>query len=296
MFNQNRIYRVFQLINFLKARPSKSIKNIMQFLDTSERTVYRYLDMLKDLGFKVERDHSNRVWISFSGNLDVFPFTPQEADFLEKLIKTTGKSNTLSESVLNKVYQSSELQVTSNLMFKAHLGQIVEQISIAIIEGRQLLIKSYTSANSQTVTDRIIEPMCFTDNYESVSAFEVKTKQNKYFNIERMGSVEVLDIPMKYESQHEFYKPDIFGFQGKSMNKEIEIQMSMRASLVLKEEYPMSIPYIKHIPDTDRYYFMAKVQSFQAPGRFILGFLEDVQVVGSKDFIRYINRIVKKNL
>lgn len=296
MFNQNRIYRVFQLINFLRARPSKSIKNIMQFLDTSERTVYRYLDMLKDLGFKVERDTGNRVWISASGNLDVVPFTPQEADFLEKLIKTTGKANALSESVLNKVFQSSELQVTSNLMFKAHLGQIVEQISIAIIEGRQLLIKSYTSANSQTVTDRIVEPMCFTDNYESVSAYEVKTKQNKYFNIERMGSVEVLETPMKYEPQHEFYKPDIFGFQGKSMNKEIEIQMSMRASLVLKEEYPMSIPYIKHIPDTDRYYFIAKVQSFQAPGRFVLGFLEDVKVVGSKDFIRYINRIVKKNL
>ena len=88
MFNQNRIYRVFQLINFLRARPSKSIKNIMQFLDTSERTVYRYLDMLKDLGFKVERDTSNRVWISASGNLDVVPFTPQEADFLEKLGKT----------------------------------------------------------------------------------------------------------------------------------------------------------------------------------------------------------------
>jgi hypothetical protein len=110
-----------------------------------------------------------------------------------------------------------------------------------------------------------------------------------------MGSVEVLDIPMKYEVQHEFYKPDIFGFQGKSMNKEIEIQMSMRASLVLKEEYPMSIPYIKHIPDTDRYYFMAKVQSFQAPGRFVLGFLEEVDVVGSKEFLRFIQKVVKKN-
>jgi hypothetical protein len=80
------------------------------------------------------------------------------------------------------------------------------------------------------------------------------------------------------------------------LNKEIEIQMNMRAAQVLKEEYPMSIPYIKPIPDTDQYYFMAKVQSFQAPGRFVLGFLEDVKVVGSKDFTRYINRIVKKNL
>jgi predicted DNA-binding transcriptional regulator YafY len=268
----------------------------MQFLDTSERTVYRYLDMLKDLGFKIERDSGNRVWITTNVNNDIVPFTDQEADYLEKLIKTAGKSTKIAESALQKVRLSSELQIGANLLFKAHLGHIVEQISIAIIEGRQLLIKNYTSANSQTVSDRIVEPMCFTDDYESISAFEVKTKQNKYFNIERMAEVEVLDSKMKYEKHHEFYKPDIFGFQGKSLNKEIEIQMSMRASLVLKEEYPMSIPYIKHIFDTDRYYFMAKVQSFQAPGRFVLGFLEDVKVVGSKDFIRYINRIVKKNL
>jgi len=296
MFNQNRIYRVFQLINYLKAKPAKSVRSVMQFLDTSERTVYRYLDMLKDLGFKIERDSGNRIWIATNGNSDVIPFTDQEADYLEKLIKTTGKSTKIAESVLQKIRLSSELQSGANLLFKAHLGHIVEQISIAIIEGRQLLIKNYTSANSQTISDRIVEPMCFTDDYESVSAFEVKTKQNKYFNIERMAEVEVLDSKMKYESFHEFYKPDIFGFQGKSLNKEIEIQMSMRASIVLKEEYPMSIPYIKHIPDTNLYSFIAKVQSFQAPGRFVLGFLEDVKVVGSKDFIRYINRIIKKNI
>ena len=294
MFNQNRIYRVFQLINYLKAKPAKSVRSVMQFLDTSERTVYRYLDMLKDLGFKIERDSGNRIWIATNGNSDVIPFTDQEADYLEKLIKTTGKSTKIAESVLQKIRLSSELQSGANLLFKAHLGHIVEQISIAIIEGRQLLIKNYTSANSQTISDRIVEPMCFTDDYESVSAFEVKTKQNKYFNIERMAEVEVLDSKMKYESFHEFHKPDIFGFQGKSLNKEIEIQMSMRASIVLKEEYPMSIPYIKHIPDTNLYSFNAKVQSFQAPGRFVLGFLEDVKVVGSKDFIRYINRIIKK--
>ena len=50
MFNQNRIYRLFQLINYLKARPAKSIRSIETFLDTSERTIYRYLELLKDLG------------------------------------------------------------------------------------------------------------------------------------------------------------------------------------------------------------------------------------------------------
>ena len=160
---------------------------------------------------------------------------------------------------------------------------------------KQLLIKGYNSANSQSVSDRLVEPTCFTDNYDAVSAFELNTQLNKYFNIERITSVEVLETPIEYEIQHQFHKPDIFGFQGKSMDKEIEIEMSMRAYLLLKEEYPMSAAYIKLMPNSGKYYFKANVQSFKAPGRFVMGFLEDIQVIGSIEFKRYIQRIVNKS-
>ena len=295
MFNQNRIYRLFQLINYLKARPAKTVRSIETFLDTSERTVYRYLDLLKDLGFNIEKDSNNKIFISVSTDIELIPFTPQEADYLKKLILSTGKKNQLAQSVLQKVQQSSEIQLGADSLFKAHLAKIVEQISVAIIEGKQLLIKGYSSANSQSISDRLVEPTCFTDNYDAVSAFEIKTRLNKYFNIERMSSVEVLETPMKHEAQHEFHKPDIFGFQGKSMNKEIELQMTMRAYLVFKEEYPMSAAFVKQIHDTGKYYFKANVQSYKAPGRFVLGFLEEVKVVGSKEFIRYIQRVVQRN-
>jgi predicted DNA-binding transcriptional regulator YafY len=134
--------------------------------------------------------------------------------------------------------------------------------------------------------------MCFTDDYQSLSAFEVATQQNKYFNLERMAGVEVLDTKMMHEAEHEFHKPDIFGFQGKSMDKEIVLKLSLRASLVLREEYPMSIPYVKSSSDHE-YLFSAQVQSFQAPGRFVLGFYDEITVLGSKAFIRYMAKLAK---
>jgi len=294
MFNQNRIYRLFKLINYLKARPAKSVRSIVTYLETSERTVYRYLDLLKDIGFTIEKDNNNKIFIASYNKADQIPFTPQESDYLKKLILTVGKENKLAKSVLQKVQHSGELQIGSDSLLKVHLANIVEQISMAIYEGKQVLIKSYSSANSQSVTDRIIEPTCFTENYDAVSAFEIKSMQNKYFNIERMADVEILSTPIQYEHLHEFYKPDIFGFQGKSLNKEIELQMSMRAYLVLIEEYPMSAAFIKQISGTSNYYFKATVQSFKAPGRFVLGFIEEVKVEGSKEFIRYIQQVVKK--
>ena len=110
-----------------------------------------------------------------------------------------------------------------------------------------------------------------------------------------MASVEVLETHIMHETQHEFYKPDIFGFQSKNMNKEIELQMSMRAYLVLIEEYPMSAEFIQPIPDTGRYHFKANVQSYKGAGRFVMGFLEDVQVLGSKGFLQYVQHIMQKN-
>lgn len=282
------------MINYLKAKPAKSVRSIESFLETSERTVYRYLDLLEDLGFDIERDSQNKLFITSNSDIDFIPFTPQEADYLKRLVLSSGKENQLAQSVLQKVQHSSEIQLGAESLYKAHLSKIVEQISVAIVEGKQLMIKGYHSANSQSVTDRLIEPTCFTENYDSVSAFEVKSKLNKYFNIERMTSVEVLDTSMQFEAQHEFYKPDIFGFQGKSMNKEIELEMSMRAYLVLKEEYPMSAAFVKPLLDSGKYHFKSKVQSFLAPGRFVMGFSEEVQVIGSKEFVRYIQKMRRK--
>ena len=133
MFNQKRIYRVFQLINYLKARPAKPIKSIMKFLGTSERTVYRYIDLLIELGFRIEKDSSNRIWIE-SKSTSLTIFTPQEAAYLEKLIQTTGKQNKLAESTLHKIQQSSDHQIGAETLYNAHLSNIVATISQAIAE------------------------------------------------------------------------------------------------------------------------------------------------------------------
>ncbi len=53
----------------------------------------------------------------------------------------------------------------------------------------------------------------------------------------------------------------------------------------------MSIVSIKHLPETNKYHFKANVQSFKAPGRFVMGFLEELQVLGSKEFVRYVSKI-----
>jgi predicted DNA-binding transcriptional regulator YafY len=48
MGNQRKILRVLQFISFLEQSPSKTVAQLGSLLD---RTVYRYLDLVKECGF-----------------------------------------------------------------------------------------------------------------------------------------------------------------------------------------------------------------------------------------------------
>jgi proteasome accessory factor C len=262
----------------------------MAFLDTSERTTYRYLDLLKELGFTVEKDFNGRYAIT-NADVQMPLFSEDEIEFLKKLLHTTAKSHKLAQSILQKFALNNEADTNADNLFNAHLAKIIEQISVAMAENKQIKIKGYFSASSETITDRIVEPVCFTDNYQSLSAYEIKTKQNKYFNLERIGNIEILPKSITHQSQHQFFKPDIFGFQGKTLDKEIEMVLSLRAYIILKDDYPMSIPYITKHAAKNSYLLKAQVQSFKAPARFVKGLEKDIEVLGSKAFINYLKKI-----
>ena len=66
--------------------------------------------------------------------------------------------------------------------------------------------------------------------------------------------------------------------------------LSLR-SLLLKEEYPMARAYIKALPGGKRFVFKAKVQAYEGPARFVKGFSQDTEVIGSEDFKSYVKSI-----
>ncbi len=63
MHNQHKILRVLQLITLLKKEPAKSIRFLSGILDSTDRTVYRYLDLVKELGFELQKDQNNKFKI-----------------------------------------------------------------------------------------------------------------------------------------------------------------------------------------------------------------------------------------
>ena len=288
MFNQHKIYRVLQLITQLQNKPSKSVRFIANMLECTERTTYRYLDLLKQLGFDIQKDEHNKFFIVSDKQSEEF-FTKEEAGYLIQMVKTAGKENKLQEAVLKKIYLKSEVSHQANSLFKAHLSKLVEKLNIGIANHKKVLLKQYHSVNSNKISDRVVEPFQFTENYNAICAFEIASKQNKYFNLERIIDVEVLEVTQENQEQHQVEKTDVFGFTERNGEKfVVELQLSLRAYILFKEANSGLEKFITKIENSDLYLLKVKVNNPKPIISLIRGFKDELEIKGSKAFIEYL--------
>ena len=289
MLNQHKILRVLQLISLLQKEPAKSIRFMSGFIESTERTVYRYLDLIKELGFELERDQNKRYFIKGELYDETASFTNEEVTLLRELLLSSGKQSKLKDAVLKKIYFKSEIAVHGNHILKAHLGKIVEKLSGAIQNQKRVILKDYHSANSQKISDRLVEPITFTDNYNCLIAYEIVSKKNKYFTIERITNVEILEATQEFKYLHNYDKPDVFGFSELNGEKfEVELRLSLLAYLILKEEYPLAEPFLTKEKNKETYVLKCNINNPKAITRFILGLPEDVDVIGSEKYMAFI--------
>lgn len=270
MSNQKKILRVLQFISYLEQKPSKSIQSIASILETTERTAYRYLDLIRDCGFNVHKDNYNRYFIESdvpSGLL----FTSEEAAFLKQLVLTVGSENKLKDSILSKIYIGSDLKIVASHLLNAKNGRIVERLAEAIALKEQVYLKKYQSINSETISDRLVEPFGFTENYHSLMAFEIASQKNKTYHIDRIASIEFANKPFQHVDLHIIQKLDAFGFSESDEKFLIEKELTLKEYLLLKNEYPLTTPFIKYIPKNDTYLLKIEVNNLEPFERFLRG-------------------------
>lgn len=291
MFNQHKIFRVLQLITLLQNKPTKSIRFIATFLECTERTAYRYLDLLKQLGFVVEKDENNKFYIVSDNQLQTDGFSNEEAHYLVEMVKTVGKESVFKDAILKKIYLKSAILQQSNLLFKAHLSKLVTTLNQAIVQNKKVLFKHYHSVNSNKISDRIVEPIKFTESYSAICAFEIESQLTKYFNLERIIEIEILDLEQEFNALHHVEPTDVFGFTERNGEKfEVQLELSLRGYILFKEANFGLGNYISKIENSDMYSLQLKVNNPKPIVSLIRGFKDDITVIGSKAFVSFINQ------
>lgn len=294
MIPQAKILRVFQLIGLLKSG-GRTVPQLAQQLDTTERTIYRYFKLLEEIGFIIDQDFHGRYFIHREeGESPEDRFTLEEVSVLRQLIQSGATGHPLQEGLLRKLAFHSEARELPEQFLKLRVARLFRSLSEAIENKRQVVLKSYHSANSQEITDRLIEPFQFGEGFQSVQALDTKDKQCKFFKIERIGDVVTLEKPYKFEKLHEKSSTDMFGISGRKETW-VTLHLSLRAYVLLREEYPLALPYLEksEAQDSGAYVFHGPVLNFKGVGRFVMGLADEVTIEGPADFKAYVKEKLK---
>jgi len=285
-----RLMRLFQIIAVLKSG-HWTIQQLAERFDTSQRTIYRYIHLLEEVDFLIEKDFQNRYFIITSEDDPTQTvFSIEETKLIKKLIQSGTDDNPLKSTLLKKLALNSELDSMPRLFVKARLSKFVDDLALAIRNKHQVVLKNYHSANSNEIRDRLVEPIHFGDNYQSIMALDPHDKICKQFKLDRIGEVIQLQKAFEFQTLHQNKDTDIFGFSGDGQIW-IRLTLSMRAYLLMREEFPLAIPYLEK--QDEHYVFHGPVTNFEGIGRFVLGLIDELTIEGPDSFRDFVNKKLK---
>lgn len=296
--DQPKIERLLRLIMLMTSKVDYTIENMSARLDISPRSVYRYIDTLRDCGFVIEKKRSNLYKLVRIPNSSVdfnklIYFSEEEACIINSLISSLDNTNSLKTTLQKKLYAIYNLTSLAEFVTDKGSAACVEALGKAIRSKRKVILKDYESAHSQTVSDRYVEPFAFSTNYIDVWAYDPEKHENRVYKIARIGKVIVLPDAWEHESAHHKAVTDCFRMNGRE-EIQVKLELSLRAKNLLIEEYPLAEKDVRSVGG--KWILGTTVRSLEGVGRFVIGLAGDIKILGSPALESYVRDYVKNNL
>jgi len=292
MSDHPKLERLLRLLMMLSGNYSYTLKEIAVRLEMTERTVYRYIETLRDAGFIVNRNDGRFTIARESPYLkdigDLIHFTREEAWILNRAILALDDETCIKQCLARKLYSMYDLKGVPYPVVKKENSDKVIRLIRSMEDKTCVMLTGYQSSNSSTVADRMVEPFEFTLNYGFIWCFEHESGKNKLFKTARIEAVKQTDTPWRYESSHQSEETDVFRISGKK-KIEVSVTMTMRAANLLIEEYPMAEAYLQKVDDCT-FLFKGWVSSLEGIGRFLLGLPDEIIVISPVLLKTFLNR------
>lgn len=292
MTEQQKIFRVLNLIKLLAVKPRKTIPELASILEVSKDTVYRYVNLLGDLGYPIDKNEYNSYFIFEPTEPASATFELEELELLNQLISTIHQDHPLRTSLHQKVFLSSPLLPLAEELIDKHAAKLISRLNTAITNRQQTRIIKYHSPASDSIRDRLVEPICLVKANSQLCAFDLESNSIKHFKVKRMSDVEVLDISATHSQ--ETTPTDIFGFTS-ACPFIVKLHLTKRAHRLLIEEFPDAKMHISfHENHAMPYRFVCEIRDEIGIGRFILGLPGEIEVVSPVELVDYLNKRVSQ--
>lgn len=272
--------RVLRLIRILRDN-KRTVPQLANLFETTARTIYRDIEALEAVGYLVHCDERRRYSLAENPTTTRAQFSLEETGLLRHYLAALPAAHPLKASIERKLYLSSELIPLADELSDMHRATLISRLHAAITEGQQVRLVKYHSNNSSSIEDRLVEPLSLSDDFATLSAFELGSQKQKTFKLARIEDVEILGPGSS--NRPETHELDLFGFSG-PVPLPVVIRLSFRAHRLLHEEFPASRAYLtyKYPGDNFPWEFRYLVRDYRGLGRFLLGLPGEVQVVESE--------------
>ena len=270
-----------------------TVEELAERLDTTYRSIYRYIDTFKEVGFVVHKEaggvyHLGKESRYFKDISQLIHFTDEEAHIVNQLIGALDDTNTLKQNLRRKLSSVYNCTSLANSIVKGKNAENVNRIIEAIEEQRQVILHDYSSSHTGSKRNRTVEPISFTTNYVQIWCYDLSDNKTKLFNTARIGEVEILDSEWQHQSEHRCGQIDIFRNMGFE-KMPVKLRLGVMAHNLLTEEYPLSERDLQQIDET-HWLLDTEVCNYAGIGRFVMGLIEDIEVVDSPDFVEYLRK------
>jgi len=295
MDEQAKLKRLLSLILILLGPRHYTVKELQERLDLSERSVFRYIKLLRDTGIFVEQLDGYYHIIKIEPNLkelsELLHFSEEEAVILNTAILAIDDNNQLKTNLIKKLYSIYDFNRIPETICRPKQAKNIQQIIKGIDEQKQIVLNHYQSAHSQKIENRQLEAFDFTFNYQMIWAYDINDKCNKQFKVSRIESVSLLDKPWGYRDRHKKMANDAFRMSGDKA-EDCELILSLRAGNLLIEEYPLAEINLFQ-GKNDKYIFKDKIFGYYGVGRFCLGLIDEIDIIKPQGLKKYIFKKIK---
>ena len=290
MPDRTKTHRILRFILLLSGSYPRTKEDCINFLGIKSSAFYSYCNLLKDTDFNVVQK-DGKYHIEYTENnphilSGLLHFSEEECWLLSNVIddlnENLGGANNLKKKLVSFLNQDNAIEA----YIQKEKTAIVQALRKAQQAKKQILLIGYSSGNSQTVRNRMVEPFEFKDDFNLVWAFDTGLKANRQFKVCRIGNVSETPFGWEYADKHRSLPVDLFRNTGE-LDKQIEFRLNLRARNLLTEEYPLSTRYIAQL-GPNQYLFKALVAKYEGPGRFVLGIMEDIELVGDEGFREFL--------
>lgn len=294
--DQTKIVKMLRLMKLLTVNVSRTIDQVAKEMGITPRTVYRYIDDIREAGFVVNKLYGNvyamgKVGRGLSDFNRLIYFTEEEAYITAKLIEGIDNNNVLKRDLQRKLASVYDSTSIANYIDNTANAANVEALADAIKSKKQVVLKQYESAHSNESKDRLVEPIEFTANMIDIWAYDVDNGDNRVFKVARIHEVEVTDTGWEFASKHKAIKPDVFRMVG-NLNEKIVLQLNTRAKSLLLEEFPLAEKDLKR--EDGKWLLKTTIHSLEGAGRFVIGLAADIKILEGKKLLDYIKNYDKK--